>query len=408
MAPKPDASPNPSKGGGSLNKVIFVSYGTFDCNSAGHIAGFARRLHQLGYATAVCARERPLDAYAFGAPEFAFFTNQDLALDPQGVIGFDGSFEPARTVMIGWTPRKAVRRALSRAAAVTGAPYVIHFEDNEDHLTRLRLEKAGPAAEIDPFAAAADDAAEREALLRGALGATIIEERLREILPARTPTLLLEPGVDSSVFGTPLPTYRRASLLRAAGVSGSARVVVYPGNAHRANVGEMAELYRAVRQLRESGRDVVLLKTGVDDPEAAATLDDVAAAAGVIALGQTPRPLLVDLLKCADLFVQPGAPGPFNDYRLPSKLPEFMAVGRPIVLPRTNVGLRLRHGVDAMLLETGAAEEIAAHAGAILADPVLAERLAANVRRFATRTYDWDRQGDKLADYLERLHRSRP
>ena len=210
------------------------------------------------------------------------------------------------------------------------------------------------------------------------------------------------------MFGTPLPTYRRASLLRAAGVSGSARVVVYPGNAHRANVGEMAELYRAVRQLRESGRDVVLLKTGVDDPEAAATLDDVAAAAGVIALGQTPRPLLVDLLKCADLFVQPGAPGPFNDYRLPSKLPEFMAVGRPIVLPRTNVGLRLRHGVDAMLLETGAAEEIAAHAGAILADPVLAERLAANVRRFATRTYDWDRQGDKLADYLERLHRSRP
>ena len=73
----------------------------------------------------------------------------------------------------------------------------------------------------------------------------------------------------------------------------------------------------------------------------------------MIALGQVERRLLIDLLKSADLFVQPGRPGPFNDYRLPSKLPEFMAVGRPIVLPFANVGTRLRDGVDAMLLREG-------------------------------------------------------
>ena len=71
---------------------------------------------------------------------------------------------------------------------------------------------------------------------------------------------------------------------------------------------------------------------------------------GIVTLGRVDRPFLIDLLKSADVFVQPGRPGPFNDYRLPSKLPEFMAVGRPIILPATNVGLRLRPGVEAMLL----------------------------------------------------------
>ena len=48
------------------------------------------------------------------------------------------------------------------------------------------------------------------------------------------------------------------------------------------------------------------------------------------------------LLVAADILVQPdGSPGPFNDYRFPSKLPDFFASGRPVVLPKTNIGLYL-------------------------------------------------------------------
>jgi glycosyltransferase involved in cell wall biosynthesis len=390
----------------SLKKVIFVSYGTFDCNSAGHIWGFARRLSQLGCAVAVAARDAILDAYAFGEPDFTFFTNQDLANDPRGVIGFDGALEPERTLMIGWTPRKAVRRTISKALRQVALPYVVHFEDNEDHLTRLRLGMDGGEPSPEQMEAAAADVAERAALISGAVGATIIEERLSETLPSGLPRLLLEPGVDAGMFGTPLPPHRRASLLRAVGAPPSAAVIVYPGNIHRANAAEMGELFRAVRLLRDRGRNTILIKTGKDDPDAASGVIAAGPEEGVFSLGQVDRRLLADLLKCADLFVQPGAPGPFNDFRLPSKLPEFMAVGRPIVLPRTNVGLRLRGGEDAMLLETGSAEEIATAVEAILADPELAGRLSANVRAFAVRTYDWDRQGDKLAEFLERLRRA--
>src|SRR5262252_9861187 len=77
-----------------LKKVVFVSYGTFDCNSAGHIAGFAAELRRLGLAVGVCGRGDPLKAYAWGPPEYEFLTLQDLSADPKAVIGFDGEFDP--------------------------------------------------------------------------------------------------------------------------------------------------------------------------------------------------------------------------------------------------------------------------------------------------------------------------
>ncbi len=386
--------------GPSLNKVIFVSYGAFDCNSAGHIAGFARELIGRGLKVGVCGRDQILNVHAFGPAPFEFFTLQELTRDPEGVIGFDGRFEPARTAMVCWTPRKTSRRVVAKVARQHGVPYVVHFEDNEDHLSELR------------FAALRDDTAqtdrtERAALLEGAMGATIIEGRLKEVLPPGLPSLLLEPGVEFGQFETPLGPYRRATILRMAGASPDASVIVYPGNIHRANLDEMVELYRAMALLRERGRQVVLLKTGHDDVSPAEPLGFDPRNVGVVSLGQVERPFLIELLKCADLFVQPGAPGPFNDYRLPSKLPEFMAVGRPIILPKTNVGLRLRHGVDALLLERGTADEIAGLVEAVLADPSLATRLALNAQAFARKTYRWDRQGRKLADFLARLHRSR-
>jgi len=377
-----------------LEKVVFVGYGPFDCNSGGHIAGFAGELSRLGYSVAVAGRDGVAGAYAFGPPAFEMFTLQDLTRDPVGTIGFDGSFAPERTMLVCWTPRKASRRAVTKARRKGPIPYVVHFEDNEDLLAGLRTGMED------------DDPEDRRAFVAGAAGATLIEPRLGELLPPKLPTLLLEPGVDYGLFSAPLPPHRRASLLRAAGAPRDAVILIYPGNIHRANQVEMFELYRALKLLNGRGRRLVLIKTGKDDPGITEALGFDPAAAGVVEMGLVERPFLIDLLKCADLFVQPGAPGPFNDYRLPSKIPEFMAVGRPLVLPAANVGLRLRDGVDALLLRRGTADEIAARIDAILDDPALAAKLAANAQAFARRTWRWDVQGRKLARFLERLRRA--
>jgi glycosyltransferase involved in cell wall biosynthesis len=179
-------------------------------------------------------------------------------------------------------------------------------------------------------------------------------------------------------------------------------LIVYPGNVHRANSEEVRQLYEAVRLLRGRGRGIALVRTGTDYLRGSRHLA-ISGEAGIVELGQVDRPFLIELMKTADLFVQPGAPGPFNDYRLPSKLPEFMAIGRPLVLPAANVGLRLRHGVDALLLQRGSAEEIAGHIDSIRSDPALAARLAANARAFAERSFRWEVQAGKLEAFLRQV-----
>jgi glycosyltransferase involved in cell wall biosynthesis len=165
----------------------------------------------------------------------------------------------------------------------------------------------------------------------------------------------------------------------------------------------MRALYEAIGLLRARGRKVVLVRTGTDHVLGVDYLQAASPQTGVVSLGQVERAFLVELLKSAGLFVQPGRPGPFNDYRLPSKLPEFMAVGRPVILPRSNVGLHLRDGVDALLLDDGSATELAGKVEAVLDDPALAARLGANARAFARRRWRWDRQVDKLSAFLDRV-----
>ena len=74
-------------------------------------------------------------------------------------------------------------------------------------------------------------------------------------------------------------------------------------------------------------------------------------------------------LALADAYVQPGAPDEFNRYRLPSKLPEFLSMGRPVILPACNLGNELVDGEEALLLREGSALEIAARIENLLDAP---------------------------------------
>ena len=339
-----------------------------------------------------------------GARCSSSFDIRDLRNQPERVIGESGLVKPQQTAIVCWTPREVIRRAVQPVATLYGIPYLVHLEDNEEHLARLKL----ATMKRRPWRSASvpetiSDPAELPAFLGGARGVTLIEERLRETVPAHVPALLLEPGVDLEIFGGELAPDRRAEIRRSVGCSPTTALIVYPGNVHRANAGEVATLYAAVRLLRARGRDTLLVRTGTDTQSGAAVLKDAAPEQGIVALGRVERALLIDLLKSADLFVQPGMPGPFNDYRLPSKLPEFMAAGRPIVLPATNVGTRLRHGVDAMLLTDGSPEEIARLVEEILSDPSLAARLSTNARAFAVSHYRPEEQARKLEDFLRRV-----
>lgn len=381
----------------ALAKVVILCHAGLASNSGGHVVHFARELVRRGLAVAVAAPGGFVQAFSWLDPDFEYFDLDLFVADPASVLAFDGVLDPGRTVVVAWTPRAVMRRAVAAAVTRVPVPYLVHLEDNEAFLSATgALRRPGEGA------SEADREARRvEAFLARASGVTVIVDRLREVVPPAVPTLLLRPGVDADAFGRPMPALRRRTLRRALGLGPDARYLVYCGNVHRGNVEEVASLYEAVARVRAAGEDLHLVRTGQDHVPPDLFPPRLSEAAGAIRLGFVDRPVLVELLRGADLAVQPGRPGPFNDYRLPSKLPEFLAAGVPVVLPAANIGLELVDREEALVLPTGSVDEIAAAVLAILRDPELAARLGRGGARHARAHLVWRRQGDLLADFLE-------
>ena len=156
----------------------------------------------------------------------------------------------------------------------------------------------------------------------------------------------------------------------------------------------------AIALVNRRGFKAKLVKTGwnhyvlpeLSDPEIAQYVID----RGFLARNEIPR-----LLAAADALVQPGRSSEFNDYRFPSKLPEFLASGRPVILPRSNVGLILKDGEEALLLERGDSVDIADALQRLAADPELRTRIGRNGRTFALKNLDWAKNVAALSNFYD-------
>ncbi len=398
----------PSAGGSNTQRpppgprnILFALYGDFTCNSALHVAALANELIERGYDCVVAGPSHKetittLPRARFMALEFA--ERDDLAayfVDHRG---------PA--FVHAWTPRENVRRFASDIRADYGVPVFVHLEDNEaailasalgrpvDELLRL------PAAELDALVpehlSHPRQAAE---FLRSAAGVTTIVDRLREFVPAGVPALTFWPAADPAVYH---PRPINHELRRSLGLSPADTVLFYHGNVHAANAAEVASLYEAVARLNRRGRPTYLVRTGRDDA-GLMTGPAEAIRSRLLHLGfLAAAGFIPDVMQLADYFVQPGQPGAFNDYRFPSKLPEFFALGRPVVLPRSNLGAVVRHGEDAYVLADANAETITEAILELQANPELVARLSAGAVAFAEREFSWKASASRLLEFYRR------
>jgi glycosyltransferase involved in cell wall biosynthesis len=225
----------------------------------------------------------------------------------------------------------------------------------------------------------------------------MIMDRLERFVPAETPKLILWPGADEQLF---FPRPRDPELLEQLGIPPSTLVFCYTGNVHSANARDVRSLYLAAAILDREGTPARLIRTGRDfcsflgpDEEWAYKIS--------IELGQVPYREIPALLSLADVLVQPGGDNAFNEYRLPGKLPEFFAMGRPVVVPRTNVGRFVRHGEDAWVLEKVDALGIVETVLHLRSDRSLSERLAVGATEFCRQHFNWQRNTRILAHFYE-------
>ena len=392
----PATLPAPSPATRPLN-ILFVLHGSFASNSALHVAALANELAAAGHACAVAV---PHDLATLAHHDQPRFRGLTFAEAEQGVRFGNGR---GPDVIHAWTTREHVRRLTEGLRARHGSRVLVHLEDNEQQLLALTLGRDFAAldrltdAELDWLVPPELSQPHRaRAFLAAADGVTVITERLREFVPTGKPCLTLWPAADARYF---YPRPRPDDFRRVLDLAPDETVLFYHGNVHAANAAEIRELYAAVIELNRSGHPVTLIRTGLDRVEFPADLAK-AVAPFVLNLGQVMHHRhLPALMALADIFVQPGESDAFNDYRFPSKLPEFFALGRPVVLPHTNLGTQVRHGVDAYVVDRANAAGIAAAVRDLRTDRALAEKLGRGAVAFAATHFSWRRSAEALANF---------
>jgi glycosyltransferase involved in cell wall biosynthesis len=388
-------------------RVLFLHFGKLNVNSVIQAFHLGEELTNQRIEVTLCGKGPGGRIAEVGVPSFECITYDELDRTLRV-----WSREPRETIVCAWTPREIVRRATERAAAALGCPYVVHLEDNEEHLLSSALRtpykelRRLPPERLDELVG--EDfihPAHYPRLIERAAGVTVITEELNEFNFGARPHHLARPGVDTERFRPDLPP---AITREELGLRPDDFVLVYHGIGHWANLRELFSLYTAVKLLQRRGRRVRLVRLGSTKPGGVDPRTLQALRDGEPDLGDLPWRNVAGYLALADAYVQPGAPDDFNRYRLPSKLPEFFAMGRPVVLPACNLGNDLTDGEEALLLHEGKALEIAARIEQLLDHSELARRLGQRARSFALEGLSWSRNAAALADFYRRRLDSAP
>lgn len=378
-------------------KILFINYHHLNSNSGIHIFNLANHLSRLGMDCTVCVPSQKETVAALGKPEFETLNFSDLLDEKQRP-------EKRFDLIHAWTPREVVRKTAVELRKKYACPLVVHLEDNEDYLIKVLLRL--PVAILRRFPSLVLNVVTPNFMshplrypefLRSADGGTVIMDGLREFFPATTPTELIWAGYQENMEWS---MSKDMDLRRQLKIDEDEFVVVYTGNVHRGNFTEVSNLYAAITDLRSRGYKVRLVRTGSDHlrfptPEWRAVKKDS------IEMGHLPRSKMPSILSIADALVQPGEPGLFNDYRFPSKLPEYLASGKPVILPNANIGRYLKNNEECLLLEKGDARDIAQKIERLTLDEGLRKRIGTGGRLFAEQNLKWGKIAEKLHSFYQ-------
>ena len=385
-----------------VSNILFVLYHDFSANSAVHVHNFANQLAAVGHSTAVAI---PEDAdRGAGLGEQNYTVHRFDQVDSEWPRVFPNGLAP--DIVHAWTPRENVRLFCEKLAGFCSYSLFVHLEDNEELILEVFLGTPFDKLARTPFPEIPGNLSHPRhyrTFIASANGVTMIMDRLEQFVPAHIPKLVLWPGATDQLF---CPRPRNPQLLEQFGIPNGTVIFCYTGNVHWANARDVRSLYLAAAILDREGTPARLIRTGRDFCSYLGP-DEEWAYQVSIELGHVAYHEIPTLLSLADVLIQPGTNNSFNEFRLPGKLPEFFAMGRPVILPRTNVGRFVRHGEDAWVLDKVDALGIVNAVLELRANRALSEHLAAGALTFARQYFDWKTNTGALLEFYERHSVSR-
>lgn len=420
---------------GRAVRIAIVSYMGYDGPGVMHAHHFANRMvaqgHQVlmllnGYRRTVRAMIEP-PRYSLAAVNF------DGGLLRTGVRRAVERFRPEIVHL--WTPRHLPVRVGLEARDAGDARLLIHYEDDEEFLLAhfgggkrfahddLELCRFCRGASPDPddlrrLSRTLDVDFLRTTILEPATwnwlhpvfspiaekladGYTTISSSYRSRLEERgeKPVRLLYPGVDLARFR---PSPQPADLLRDHRLQ-DRTVFLYSGAI--ADVHDFPLYLKALPAVVARHPQVVLVQIGRNHMPAVTSrlVREGGLGGNVLFLDQVPHRRMPDHLALAHAFLAHVRFDDFNRHRLPSKIPEYMAMGRPMVVADHGFGTELEHGREAVKLSGDSAGRIAEGLLELLARRESWDDMGARSRSKAAELFDWERNTRHLTGYYEEL-----
>ncbi|NCC49979.1 MAG: glycosyltransferase [Spartobacteria bacterium] len=376
--------------------ILFVNYGGLRSNSIEHIFGFAGALEALGHSCTVALPEEES-----GRGVSLRLVGYDHVINGLPLFGEDASPD----IIHAWTPRECVRRAVLPALRrYPDARLVLHLEDNEQWITARtagvpyrQLLGCSPrecAYLVPPHCMHPHHGA---AFLGQADGVTVITPSLADFVPEGIPVQSVLPGVDVRMF-RPMPP--DPALRRMFDIPENARLIYYPGGVNSMNRDDLLLLFQALPMINRQGLVCHLIQTGPHADEFIGQVDP-SLRRYVHVAGYVDKDMVPRLMALADVLVQPGRLDMFNRYRLPSKIPQFLAAGRPVIIPDANIADLLEDDRDVLLLREGTSEEIARRCIELFMNPDKAARMGAAAAAFAQAHFDAESNTRRLLSFYE-------
>ncbi len=375
-----------------------VSHSDFPANSAVHVHNFANGLVEKGF-DCVVAVPHNKNSISTLKGNLHKVTQYDEIEQIREL--FDNQQAP--DLVHAWTPREHVRIYCNALSARYEFKLVVHLEDSEESVIQryLNLSLSEIMAENeDLIPYNLSHPRKYQEFLDTADGVTVIIDSLNKFVSESIPTITLFPGVDTNKF---YPRSRDSELCASLKIPDDATVLCYTGNVHLANQEEVRCLYLAVGKRNLEGKPTVLVRTGIDNNLQFLGEDELWVKQYAIDLGWVNLAEIPNILALADVLVQPGKPDDFNDYRFPSKIPEFLAMGKPIIIPNTNIGHHLQHLENALILPVVDQETLPNAIDLLMDNPDLAEKIATQGRLFAQSNLNWRNSTEKLVSFYETL-----
>jgi len=402
-------------------KILFILYHGMECNSAHHVRALAEQLALAGDRCTVAVPDAyaPVLSGAIGGNTVEPLFSRSYVAEKGGpaVVSFGalrraltaGATDEAADIVVAWTPRENLRPLALAAARRWRVPCVVHLEDNEDAITARYL--GVPCERIAALGwwtlrrirgLALSHPRRMRSFMQQVDGTSMIISSLSEFAACCKPSRVFWPGYDEALFNAetsaPAPEERRR-ILRSYGVADNELGLVYTGNIHYGNAEDMQILYATVATLNHCGTPTRLIRTG--ETHVADFEQRMGEAMQYVnSPGLLPRRELPHLIGAADVLVQPGLPGIFNDYRFPSKLPEYLVSGRPVVMTRTNLGRYLSDGEEALVVPGGQVGEMVDAVQRLAASGHLCAQLGHKGRAFARHELRWHKAAEAFRELL--------